>query len=187
MIQIFLIAISLAMDAFTVAVSKGLQIRQLNFKILIVMPCLFGLFQAIMPIVGWLLAAKFAVYITSIDHWIAFTLLILLGAKFIYDASTFTDFVKEESSFSFKEILLLAIATSIDALAIGVSFAFANESLDIYIVSLIIGIVTFVLSVFGVYLGFKYQIKHMRIAPYLGGIILILLAFKILQEHIHFL
>ena len=170
------------MDAFAVSICKGLGMRKVNKKQALVIGLFFGGFQALMPFVGWLLGSQFEKYITSIDHWIAFILLGIIGGKMIVESvkpDKEDDEVKEmDAPLDLKEMFVLAVATSIDALAVGITFAF----LDYPIVEAItvIGITTFVISIGGVYFGNKYEKK----AEFVGGLILVLLGVRILLTHL---
>lgn len=173
------------MDAFAVSVCKGLSMRKVNIKQTIVIGLFFGGFQALMPVIGWALGVRFEKYITNIDHWIAFALLALIGANMIREA--LSDQEEDETTemdqpLSIKEMFLLAIATSIDALAVGVSFAFLNY--PIAEAAAIIGCTTFVLSIIGVYVGNIFGKKYEKRAEIAGGIILIGIGVKILLEHL---
>ncbi len=181
-LELLLFAVGLSMDAFAVSVCKGLSVRRLKPRHLLLAGAYFGGFQALMPLAGWLLGRQFESLIKSIDHWIAFVLLVLIGANMIRES-----FGEEETlndSFSFKVMLPLAVATSIDALAVGVTFAF----LDVQIVPaiLLIGATTFVLSAAGVKIGNVFGAKYRAKAEFAGGVILILLGIKILIEHLFF-
>lgn len=184
--EIFMIGVGLSMDAFAVAICKGLNMRKLDKAQTLVIALFFGGFQALMPFVGWLLGKQFEAYITSFDHWIAFVLLVFIGGKMIWDVFKGDD--KDESCceegarLNIKELFMLAIATSIDALAVGISFAF----LQVNIVSAItlIGCTTFVISAAGVFIGHKFGNKYEDKASLAGGIILILIGLKILLEHL---
>lgn len=181
-----MIGVGLSMDAFAVAICKGLNMRKLDKVQTLVIAFFFGGFQALMPFVGWLLGKQFEAYITSFDHWIAFVLLAFIGGKMIWDVFKGDD--KDEScceegaKLDVKELFMLAIATSIDALAVGISFAF----LQVNIVSAItlIGCTTFVISAAGVFIGHKFGSKYEDKASLAGGIILILIGLKILLEHL---
>ena len=181
-LELFLFAVGLSMDAFAVSVCKGLSVRQLKPKHMLLAGAYFGCFQALMPLAGWLLGRQFEVFIKSVDHWIAFVLLGLIGANMIRES-----FGEEETlndSFSVKVMLPLAVATSIDALAVSVTFAF----LDVQIVPaiLFIGVTTFALSAAGVKIGNVFGAKYQAKAEFAGGVILILLGIKILIEHLFF-
>ncbi len=181
-IELFILAVGLSMDAFAVSICKGLSVQRLRPRHALICGAYFGGFQALMPLIGWLLGRQFEELIKSIDHWIAFGLLVLIGANMIRES-----FGKEEElndSFSFKTMLPLAIATSIDALAVGVTFAF----LEVQIVPAIslIGVTTFAISAAGVKIGNVFGAKYKSKAELAGGIILILLGIKILIEHLFF-
>lgn len=184
--MLFFMGVGLAMDAFAVSVCKGLSMRKVNKKYCIIIGLFFGGFQALMPFIGWLLGKQFESYITSVDHWIAFVLLGFIGGKMVFEA------IKDEEEsmvvteldppLNVKELLVLAVATSIDALAVGITLAFLSVS--IVEAMLIIGCVTFVISVIGVYIGNFFGNKYKSKAELAGGIILILIGLKILLEHL---
>ncbi len=184
-ITVFLTGIGLSMDAFAVAVCKGLKMQKLNYKQMSLIALFFGGFQALMPFVGWGLGHSFKDYIESFDHWVAFGLLLFIGGKMIYEAFKGED-DDECGSFDIKELLIMAIATSIDALAVGI--AFAIDGIDtiggILLAISIIGITTFVLSAIGVIIGHKFGAVYKTKAELAGGIILILIGAKILLEHL---
>lgn len=185
-IVLFLMGVGLSMDAFAVSVCKGLAMRKVNKKQAIVIGLFFGGFQALMPLLGWSLGIQFEQYITSIDHWIAFILLGFIGGKMIVEAVKPDDEsveVKEmDPPLNIKEMFVLAIATSIDALAVGITFAFLDYPIVESII--IIGITTFVISTIGVYIGNFFGSKYKQKAELAGGIILVLLGVKILLEHL---
>ena len=176
----------LSMDAFAVSICKGLSMRKVNKKQCLVIGLFFGGFQALMPFIGWVLGSQFEQYITSIDHWIAFILLGFIGGKMVVEAIREKDEAVEvgkmDPPLDLKEMFILAIATSIDALAVGITFAF----LQVPIVEAIsiIGITTFVISVIGVYVGNFFGNRYKKKAELAGGIILILIGLKILLEHL---
>ena len=180
-IDIFLIGVALSMDAFAVSICKGLSVKKVSAKHVLTVGVYFGGFQALMPTVGFLLGYKFESFITSIDHWIAFILLALIGGNMIREALGKDD-DNENDDFSFKAMLPLAVATSIDALAVGISFAFLG--VDIVQAALLIGITTFVLSGVGIYVGNVFGAKYKSKAELLGGVVLILIGLKILLEHL---
>ena len=183
-LELFLIAVGLSMDAFAVAVCRGLAMRRLDLKQGALVALFFGGFQGLMPLIGWLLGTQFEQYIVSIDHWIAFGLLGYIGGKMIWDA--FHDDEEEVSSdFDLKQLLLMAIATSIDALAVGITFAFLHVNIG-YAVSFI-GIITFVLSFIGVWLGHRFGGKYKNKATFAGGAVLCAIGLKILLEHLGFI
>lgn len=184
-ITILFIGIGLAMDASAVSLAKGMgldkdQVKKYAF----ILALAFGLFQALMPAIGYFAGSHFAEYIQSIDHWIAFILLSLIGINMIREGKEEKENEVKIHSIPFKDILLLAIATSIDALAVGVSFAFLKVNLFLAITT--IGITTFILSFICVLFGKKLGSLFEKYAEYLGGIILILLGIKILIEHLFF-
>ena len=185
-IVLFLMGVGLSMDAFAVSVCKGLAMRKVNKKQAIVIGLFFGGFQALMPLLGWTLGIQFEQYITSIDHWIAFILLGFIGGKMIVEAVKPDDEsveVKEmDPPLNIKEMFVLAIATSIDALAVGITFAFLDYPIVESII--IIGITTFVISIIGVYIGNFFGSMYKKKAELAGGIILVLLGVKILLEHL---
>lgn len=179
--NLFLIAVGLSMDAFAVSVCKGLAMEKAPLKKAAVAGAWFGSFQALMTLIGYLLGSRFEKYITRIDHWIAFILLALIGINMIKEA-----FSKEEekasSTMYFKEMFLLAVATSIDALAVGITFAFLR--VDILPAVSLIGITTFLLSIAGVKAGNLFGSRYKSKAELAGGILLILMGTKILLEHL---
>ena len=182
-IELLLIAIGLSMDAFSVSICKGLNTKKFSWRMAIICGLWFGLFQMLMPIVGYFLGAQFQEMIEAYDHWIAFGLLFLIGANMIREAIWGK---KEEGSnngaLDFKTMFLLAIATSIDALAVGVSFACIQVQLWSSV--LVIGLTTFLFSVLGVKIGNVFGSKYEKSAGIIGGIILILIGLKILLEHL---
>lgn len=187
-IELALIAVGLSMDACAVSICKGLSMRKLNLRHAGIIALFFGGFQALMPLVGWALGVQFRHYITSIDHWIAFGLLLFIGSKMLIDAFRGGEgkgCSDEEARLDIRQLFLLAIATSIDALAIGITFAFLQ--VDIVPAVLLIGIATFLLSFGGVALGNKFGARYEKPATITGGIVLILIGCKILLEHLGFL
>ena len=182
--ELFLLAIGLSMDAFAVSLCKGLSVKKVKLKNMLSCGVWFGGFQALMPLIGFFIGGLFASYIVSFDHWVAFALLGLIGGNMIKEA-----FSKEEdcddnnSDFSIKTMLVMAIATSIDALAIGISLSMAG-GVDIWLSIALIGVVTFILSALGVRLGAVFGAKYKKKAELLGGVILIILGLKILLEHL---
>ena len=179
--ELFLIAVGLSMDAFAVSVCKGLSTGWLKPRHYLAVGAWFGGFQALMPAVGYLLGVNFKKYITAIDHWIAFVLLALIGFNMIREALK-NDDEGADPSFTAKSMSLLAVATSIDALAIGITFAF----LDVNIVAavLFIGVCTFVISAAGVKIGSAFGTRFKSKAEIAGGVILIILGLRILIEHL---
>jgi putative Mn2+ efflux pump MntP len=186
-IEILLIGVGLSMDAFAVSICKGLGMTKVNRKQALTIGLYFGGFQALMPFIGYMLGIRFEKYITSIDHWIAFILLGFIGSKMVYEAVKEKDddaVVEKDLALNQGEMLLLAIATSIDALAVGIMFAFTYDSLNIYWAIAIIGLTTFVLSIIGVIVGNFFGNKYKKKSEIAGGIILILIGVKILLEHL---
>lgn len=189
-IEILLISISLAMDAFAVAICNGLTIKDINWKKANTVGLYFGTFQALMPIIGYYIASTFEQAITSIDHWISFILLSSIGINMIKEAYESKnnkninnkEQLEKESNKDAKTMIILAISTSIDALAVGITFACLR--IKITILSISAGIITFILSVIGVKIGNKFGDKFEYKAESLGGIVLILLGIKILLEHL---
>lgn len=182
-LEIIILAISLSMDAFAVALCKGLALKKIDFKSCITVGVWFGVFQGLMPLIGYLLGSTFAEKITSIDHWIAFILLALIGGNMIKEALS-KDEDACDASLGFKAMLIMAIATSIDALAVGVSFAFTDFEPDwfVYIAFAMIAIITCTLSAIGVKIGNIFGTKYKSKAEFAGGAILIILGLKILLE-----
>lgn len=179
-ISLVLTAIAFAMDAFAVSICKGLSVKRVKVKNALCVGLWFGIFQMIMPLVGFYLSNALFNYIEKFDHWIAFILLVIIGANMLREV-----FLGEEESqdadFSFKTMLVLAIATSIDALAGGVSLAV--EKANIFLAISLIGSVTFAFSYAGIYIGNKFGVKYKKGAEIFGGIVLILLGLKIMLEH----
>lgn len=180
-IEILLIGIGLAMDAFAVSVCKGLSTRKLQVKHALICGGYFGLFQGLMPLIGYFLGVQFKDKIENIDHWVAFILLALIGINMLKE-SMGDDEEGCDADFSFKSMLPLAVATSIDALAIGVTFAFLN--VNIYYAVLIIGVATLIISMAGVKIGHVFGLRFKSKAEIAGGVILILIGLKILLEHL---
>ena len=182
-VEILLIGIGLSMDAFSVSICKGLTTKKFSWKMALTCGLWFGFFQALMPLVGYFLGEQFEQYITAVDHWIAFGLLFLIGANMIREAlSKKGSDEPDNGSLGFKTMLLLAIATSIDALAVGISFACIQ--VKIWSSVLIIGVTTFLFSIIGVKIGNVFGSRFEKGAGILGGIILILIGLKILLEHL---
>lgn len=185
-VELALIAVGLSMDAFAVSVCKGLGMKRLDMGQALVIALFFGGFQALMPLAGWALGSGFQSYIEPVDHWIAFALLAFIGGKMLYDAFHEEDgdepIAGEAARLDLKEILMLAIATSIDALAVGVSFAFLQ--VDIVPAISLIGVITFALSLVGVAAGHQFGARFEKPATIVGGLVLILIGLKILLEHL---
>lgn len=194
-IEIFLTGIGLSMDAFAVSICRGLQMRRgVNWKHLLIIALFFGGFQALMPAIGYLLGSQFKDYIVAIDHWIAFVLLAFIGGKMVYDVISDVKEQKDgcecckeqaEEHLNIRQIALMAVATSIDALAVGITFAFLEVNLLFAI--LIIGVTTFALCALGVLVGHKFGTRFKNKASLAGGIVLILIGTKILLEHLDIL
>ena len=182
LMEIFLIGIGLSMDAFAVAICKGLSMQKVDLRYTVWIALYFGVFQAAMPLTGWLLGSQFARHVTRFAPWIAFILLALIGGNMIREALS-KDEDKLDGSLAFKTMLLLAIATSIDALAVGITFAFLPGTRIVPAVALI-GSISFVFSAAGIRLGNVFGLRYKRKAEFAGGVILILLGTKILLEHL---
>ncbi|MEI3535561.1 MAG: manganese efflux pump MntP family protein [Bacilli bacterium] len=182
-IEIILLSFGLAMDAFAVSICKGLTLKKMDWKKSLIAGGYFGVFQAIMPLIGYCLIKLFkqneeiSNFITKYDHWIAFILLIIIGINMIIES-----FAKEEvdGNFGFKTMFVLAIATSIDALSVGITFATMELAINIYWTVLIIGGITFILSALGVFIGNVFGLKFKQPAEIVGGVVLILIGLKIL-------
>lgn len=184
-LELALIGVGLSMDAFAVSICKGLSMKKVNLKYGVLLAIFFGGFQGLMPLIGWLLGSRFQQYITSVDHWIAFGLLLFLGLKMIIDAIKERNEeaeVDEKIRIDLKEFFMLAIATSIDALAVGITFAFLQVRILPSIT--LIGCITFAFSIAGVFIGNIFGSKFKNIATVLGGVILIAIGVKILFEHL---
>lgn len=181
--ELFLIGIGLSMDAFAVSICKGLSMQKIDKKYTLCIGLFFGGFQALMPLTGYLLGSQFSGYIERFDHWIAFVLLALIGFNMIKESREEEE--EEEKPYvgvNFKELLILAVATSIDALAVGVSFAFLGVHIAPAVT--LIGCTTFVLTLVGVWVGNLFGSRYKSRAELTGGIILILIGVKILLEHL---
>ncbi|HIR92920.1 MAG TPA: manganese efflux pump [Candidatus Egerieimonas intestinavium] len=181
-IQLLMIGIGLSMDAFAVSVCKGLCMQKVDKKYTFLIGCFFGGFQALMPFLGWALGTQFAGYITKYDHWIAFILLGIIGVGMLREAAEKDQEVVCPISYNYRELFMLAIATSIDALAVGITFAFLGT--NIWMAITLIGCTTFVISILGVLVGNRFGIKYKSKAEIVGGAILILIGTKILLEHL---
>lgn len=181
-VEITLLGIGLAMDAFAVSICKGLSMKKMNWKNAIIIALYFGIFQELMPVIGYFLGTTFEGLVTKFDHWLAFALLLAIGGSMIKEA-----FSKEEENkndkVDFKTMSVLALATSIDALAVGITFAFFE--VNVLLAVTIIGLITFIISIIGVKIGNRFGDKYQSKAELMGGIILILLGIKILLEHLN--
>ncbi len=182
-VELFLIGVGLSMDAFAVALCKGLQMKKINYRHAVIISLFFGGFQALMPFVGWFLGSQFEHLIVNIDHWICFALLVFIGGKMIWEAFKAEDSCAAcEEKLDVKELLLMAIATSIDALAVGITFAFLQVNIGAAVS--VIGVTTFCLSFAGVAIGNRFGSKYKKKAEIAGGVILILIGLKVLVEHL---
>ena len=179
--EIIIISIGLAMDAFAISLCKGLSLKKLSYKKSLLVGLYFGIFQAIMPLIGYYFAYNFINVIEKYDHWIAFFLLLFIGIKMIKDSILKEDVLDDDTSI--KKMIPLSIATSIDALAIGISLSFLK--VNIISSALYIGIITFILSFIGVLIGNKVKNRFGNNAELLGGFMLIVIGFKILFEHLN--
>ncbi len=179
--ELFLLAVGLSMDAFAVAVCKGLAVQKLKPSHSLLCGAWFGSFQALMPLIGYFVFVAVKSYIENIDHWVAFVLLAFLGGKMIKEAFCGCDDEGTDASFAVKTMLVMALATSIDALAAGITLVLPG--VNIWIAMLFIGVITFVLSAVGVKIGNVFGAKYKSKAELAGGIILILIGVKILLEH----
>lgn len=182
LIQVLMIAVSLSMDAFAVAVCKGACMKKVNIRQCLLIALFFGVFQALMPAIGWFIGSRFQVYIERFDHWIAFALLALIGGGMLREG-----FQREEEEeactlFSLKELTVLAVATSIDALAVGIVFAIERVSIAAPV--LLIGLTTFAISLAGSLIGSRVGEQFKNKAQLAGGAVLILIGAKILLEHL---
>lgn len=179
--EFFMISFGLSMDAFAVSVCKGLSVYKLNKKYYLIIGAWFGGFQALMPLIGYCLGSAFEKYITSIDHWITFILLSFIGVKMLREGiSNQNDDIN--GSFSIKTMAILAIATSVDALAVGITFALL-PSVNILAAVSFVGMITFALSMLGLKIGNAFGIKYRSKAEIAGGVILIIIGLKIFLEH----
>ena len=186
-LEMFILAVGLSMDALTVSVCKGLCMKKATLKSQAICGAWFGGFQGLMPLIGFFLGTLFAESIQAFDHWVAFGLLALIGANMLKEAFSEETVdscdIDGEADLSFKSMFVMAVATSIDALAVGISLAMAGN-VNIWIAVALIGIITFILSAVGVKVGHMFGSRFEKKAQFCGGIILILLGFKILLEHL---
>lgn len=182
--ELLILAVGLSMDAFAVSICKGLSVKEAKLKYMVITGVYFGGFQALMPTIGYLLGRNFNDLIENFDHWIAFGLLVLIGGNMIREAVKKEEEEELNASFGFKAMLPLAVATSIDALAVGVTFAFLNVGKMIIPAVSFIGIITFLFSFVGVKIGNIFGTKYKSKAEFIGGVILILIGIKILLEHL---
>ena len=184
LLEIILIAIGLSMDAFAVSITLGLSVRKPKMKEVFIPGAYFGFFQALMPFIGYFAGTYFAGRIQSLDHWISFVLLGIIGGKMIKESFSNDDEKVSGNPFQFTKMLILAIATSIDALAVGITFAFFE--INIFKAIIIIGLTTFGISLCGVKIGNVFGAKFKSKAEFLGGAVLVILGIKILIEHLFF-
>lgn len=184
--ELLMIALGLSADAFAVSMCKGLCMRKLDVKSSTLIASFFGFFQAAMPVIGYLLASRLSGYVETFDHWIAFGLLILLGIKMLVEALKKPEAPEEEChvGIRFGELLLLSLATSIDALAVGITFAFLKVNL--LFAAATIGLTTLILSFCGVLIGHRFGIRFKKPAEIAGGSVLILIGLKVLADHMIF-
>ncbi len=180
--EIFIVALGLSADAFAVSMCLGLTLKRFSPLMAARAALFFGGFQALMPAVGWLLGSGFESYITEIDHWVAFVLLSFIGGKMVFDALRGDGDEISGDAFATKRMLLLAVATSIDALAVGITFAFLGTGIVLPISA--IGAVTFLLSFAGVYIGSRFGERFKKFSEIAGGAVLIAIGLKILLEHL---
>jgi putative Mn2+ efflux pump MntP len=180
-LSVLLIAVGVSADAFAVALGKGLHMRRFSIRTALVIAVTFGLFQAVMPVVGWALGKGFEKYVAGIDHWVAFGLLVAIGGRMIWEAYSETDRMADYDRLDVPELLLLAVATSIDALAVGISLAVLSVS--IIAAAIVIGITTFGLSFAGIFIGHRAGIRYRKPAEVAGGVILILIGVRVLVDH----
>lgn len=185
LLEIFLVGIGLSMDAFAVSICKGLAMPAVNKKQALLIGAYFGVFQALMPLAGWLLGSQFARHVTKLAPWIAFVLLAWIGGSMLRESLSKkeADEEVEPVELRHKELFLLAVATSIDALAVGVSFSMVELSVPIGAAAALIGCTTFAISVGGVFVGHIFGARYKNRAEFVGGAILILIGVKILLEH----
>jgi putative Mn2+ efflux pump MntP len=185
LVEIFLVGVGLSMDAFAVAICKGLAMPRVDRKQTLLIGLYFGVFQAVMPLTGWLLGSQFARRVTKMAPWIAFVLLAWIGGSMIRESLSKKEEEEkaEPAELRHRELLMLAIATSIDALAVGVSFSMVELTVPIYAAAALIGCTTFAISVAGVFVGNLFGARYKNRAEFVGGAILILIGLKILLEH----
>ena len=185
-IELFVIGVGLSMDAFAVAVCKGLGMKMVNWRHAFVIALMFGGFQGLMPLIGWALGSQLTSLIEPVDHWIAFILLVFIGGKMLWDAFRGDDGCETcgcaEEKLDMRELLMMAVATSIDALAVGVTFAFLGVNVMATVV--VIGVTTFALSFVGVVVGNRFGARFEKPATVAGGVVLVLIGLKILLEHL---
>ena len=180
--ELILLAVGLSMDAFSVSVCKGLGMRRVDWRTTLILALAFGAFQAGMPVIGWALGSQLLWLIEPVDHWIAFGLLAFIGSNMIREAVSGDEDEDSTEVVGMREVLVLAVATSIDALTVGI--AFASLSVNIWLSVSLIGIITFALSIVGVLVGNQFGMRYQRFSQIVGGVILILIGLKVLLEHL---
>jgi putative Mn2+ efflux pump MntP len=184
LLELFFIAVGLSMDALAVSMCKGLEMKKLDFQRVMLIALAFGFFQSLMPLIGWLIGVQFAKLIQAYDHWVAFILLAAIGSKMLYEAfqQQHDDACPLDDRLDVKELLILSVATSIDALVVGITFAF----LEVNIAHSVgfIGVITFIICFVGVYLGHRFGSMFNEKAEIFGGVVLIGIGLKILLEHL---
>lgn len=186
LLDVFFIGVGLSMDAFAVSICKGLKMKVIDLKQSFIIAFFFGTFQLMMPLIGYALSVSFVEYINKYSHWIAFVLLLVIGVNMIREALSDNEEEENiESVLDFKELFMLAIATSIDALAVGVTFGTMGSKLEtsIWAAVTLIGITTFTISLGGVFIGNAFGVKYKSKAEVVGGIILIIIGLKVVIEH----
>jgi putative Mn2+ efflux pump MntP len=180
---LFFIALGVSADAFAVALTKGVHMRRFSLRNAVVIALTFGAFQALMPVLGWLVGTQFARYITEFDHWVAFGLLAIVGGKMLWEAfSAHEDTERDTDTLDVKQLLVLAVATSIDALAVGITFAFVPVSIGG--AASLIGVTTAVFAFVGVAIGRRVGARFGKPAEIVGGVVLILIGTRILLDHL---
>ncbi len=183
LVELLLLAVGLSMDAFAVSICKGLALKKITAKQASIVGLWFGGFQALMPLIGYLVGSLFAGVVSSVSGWIAFVLLVLIGSNMIREAYCGEE-EESDAALGFKTMLVMAVATSIDAMAVGVTFALEGVYIHILLTVAVIGVITFLFSVGGVKVGSVFGNKYEKKAQVLGGVILILLGLKILLVHL---
>ena len=181
--EILLVAVGLSMDAFAVAICKGLAMQKIDRRLMLWIAGYFGFFQALMPLIGWFLGSQFARYVQKFAPWIAFLLLAWIGGSMIRESFSREE-EPEQKKTGHRELLLLAVATSIDALAVGVTFSMLTLTVSVWAAFLLIGVITFGISLGGVFIGNVFGTRYKSRAEFAGGAILILIGCKVLLEHL---
>lgn len=177
-LEVFIVGVALSMDAFAVSICKGLSLKKIELSKILIVAAYFGVFQGLMPLIGFFVGSTFASYIEAVDHWVSFSILVIIGINMIRESFSNEEDIND--SFSFKSMIVLAIATSIDALTVGISFSMEPPEINIFLTVIIIGITTFIFSGIGVVIGNVFGERYKKPAEITGGIILILLGVKIL-------